>query len=81
MAVRNESEYRRLQRHLGEIQVALSLANGVHKAKPGDPELAKAVRSLIQVKQGLFQQILRLESEGVGQDTGSTRFCTYKIGG
>jgi len=63
MAVRNELEYRRLQRHLGEIQVALGLANGVHKAKPGNPDLAHAVRYLLQVKQQLFQAVLRMENE------------------
>ena len=63
MAVRNELEYRRLQRHLGEIQVALGLTNGVHKAKPGNPDLAHAVRYLLQVKQQLFQAVLRMENE------------------
>jgi len=63
MAAVNELEYRRLQRQLGEIQVALGLANGVHKAKPGNPDLAHAVRYLLQVKHQLFQAVLRMENE------------------
>ena len=63
MAVINEVEYRRLQRQLGEIQVALGLTNGVHKAIPGNPDLAYAVRYLLQVKQQLFQAVLRMEAK------------------
>lgn len=77
MAAGNELEYRRLQRHLGEIQVALGLTNGVHKAKPGDPDLAHAVRYLLQVKQGLFKKVLDMENARDGE---ALTFCKYQVG-
>lgn len=77
MAVRNELAYRRLQRQLGEIQVALGLANGVHKAMPGNPDLAHAVRYLLQVKQQLFQAVLKMEAE---KAEGVLTFSKYSVG-
>ena len=77
MAAKNEMEYRRLQRQLGEIQVALGLTNGVHKAMPGNPDLAHAVRYLLQVKQQLFQAVLKMEAEKA--EEGLT-FSKYSVG-
>ncbi|MEN6533987.1 MAG: hypothetical protein ABFD89_10020 [Bryobacteraceae bacterium] len=64
MAVKIGSEYRRHQRHLGEIQVALGLANGVHKAMPGNQDLSLAVVYLLRCKAELFNRILAMEIAG-----------------
>ena len=58
----SDEPYRRLQRQLGEIQVALTLANNVHKAMPDQPDLARAVRALLQSKQFLFGKVLDMEN-------------------
>ena len=62
----SELAYRRKQRELGEVQVCLKLAVDLHKAMPGNLDLAHAVQYLLQVKQQLFQAVLRMEKEDRG---------------
>lgn len=73
----NELAYRRKQRELGEVQVCLKLAVDLHKAMPGNPDLAHAVRYLLQVKQQLFQAVLKMEAE---KADGGLTFSKYSGG-
>ena len=60
----DEMAYRRLQRQLGEIQVALRLANTVLKDQPSLNGLALGVDSLLSAKNDLFHRILAMEKVG-----------------
>ena len=73
----SELAYRRKQRELGEVQVALKLAVDLHKAMPRNPDLAHVVRYLLQVKQQLFQAVLKMEAEKA--EEGLT-FSKYSLG-
>jgi hypothetical protein len=64
MPINDEMAYRKLQRQLGEIQVALKLASGVLKDYPTLNELEIGVNSLFRAKNNLFQRILSLEKVG-----------------
>lgn len=64
MPINDEMAYRKLQRQLGEIQVALKLASGVLKDYPTLNELEIGVNSLLRAKNNLFQRILSLEKVG-----------------
>lgn len=57
----DELLYRRLQRQLGEIQVALRLTNSVLKDHPTMPGLNDAVQGLLKAKTGLFRRVVELE--------------------
>ncbi|MBA4274814.1 MAG: hypothetical protein C0436_04075 [Alphaproteobacteria bacterium] len=71
-----EIAYRRKQRELGEVQVCLKLAIDLHKAMPWNPDLAHAVRYLLQVKQGLFRKVLDMENARDGE---ALTFCKYQV--
>lgn len=64
MPIKDEMAYRKLQRQLGEIQVALKLASGVLKDYPTLNELEIGVSSLLRAKNNLFQRILSSERVG-----------------
>jgi len=64
MPIKDEMAYRKLQRQLGEIQVALKLASGVLKDYPTLNELEIGVSSLLRAKNNLFQRILSSEKVG-----------------
>ena len=59
----NELIYRRKQRELGEVQVCLKLAVDLHKANPHIVDLTQAVRSLIQVKQRMLSEVIKMEDQ------------------
>ena len=64
MPIKDVMAYRKLQRQLGEIQVALKLASGVLKDYPTLNELEIGVSSLLRAKNNLFQRILSSERVG-----------------
>jgi len=53
--------YRRKQRELGEVQVALKLAIDLHKANPHMEYLVRAVRALLACKQEMLTEVIRME--------------------
>ena len=57
----DELLYRRLQRQLGEIQVALRLTNSVLKDHPKMTGLEEAVQGLLKAKGSLFRRVVGLE--------------------
>lgn len=57
----DELTYRRHQRQLGEIQVALRLTNSVLKDHPTMPGLEEAVAGLLKAKTGLFRRVVEME--------------------
>lgn len=63
----NELSYRRKQRELGEVQVALKLSVDLHKANPHMGDLTQAVRSLIQVKQRMLSEVIKMEDQKFGR--------------
>ena len=63
----SELAYRRKQRELGEVQVALKLAVDLHKANPHMGDLTQAVRSLIQVKQRMLSEVIRMEDQKIAR--------------
>jgi len=70
-----ELAYRRKQRELGEVQVALKLAVDLHKANPHMGDLTQAVRSLIQVKQRMLSEVINMEDQKFGRLT----FSKYTV--
>lgn len=60
--IKNELAYRHAQRQLGELQVALRLANSILKESEY-PGLRKGVEGLIEAKQALFKSIISMEAE------------------
>jgi len=63
----NDITYRRKQRELGEVQVALKLAIDLHKANPHIEYLRTAVRALLACKQLMFVEVKRMEeARGIG---------------
>ena len=63
----SELAYRRKQRELGEVQVALKLAVDLHKANPHMGDLTQAVRSLFQVKQRMLSEVIRMEDQKIAR--------------
>ena len=59
----NELAYRRKQRELGEVQVCLRLAVDLHKANPHMGDLTQAVRSLLQAKQRMLTEVIKMEDQ------------------
>lgn len=63
----NEPAYRRKQRELGEVQVCLKLAIDLHKAMPHMGDLSQAVRSLLQAKQRMLTEVIKMEDQKLGR--------------
>ena len=63
LRMKNELAYRHIQRQLGEIQVALRLANSILKEDSALPGLGKGVEGLIEAKQAMFKRIMAMEAE------------------
>ena len=61
LEVKDEIIYRRTQRQLGEIQVALSLMVGVMKQAPWVPGLEVACAEAHKAKGAIMQKVLRME--------------------
>jgi len=59
--VENELLYRRTQRQLGEIQVALKLALGVAKALPNLEGIEASCFSLLSAKNAIMKSIFEME--------------------
>lgn len=59
----DEQLYRRTQRQLGEVQVALKLALGVAKAIPDLDGLEGACFGLLSAKNALMKSIFKMENE------------------
>lgn len=57
----DEVLYRRRQRQLGEIQVAIRLAVSILKDQPNIPGLAQGVDGLLRAKTSLFQTVIAME--------------------
>jgi hypothetical protein len=61
LEVKDEIVYRRTQRQLGEVQVALQLMAGVMKQAPWVPGLQVACSEAHKAKSALMQKVFRME--------------------
>ena len=59
--VLDEMRYRRLQRELGEVQVALKLTLGVMRGAPGIGGLERACEGLLEAKRELMGKVMEME--------------------